>query len=823
MGKVDRGKGKPGQKLSWVYRNKKRLGQTKKAEKYSADQVQNRKGRIIIRNLSFKVTEEDIRKHYSKFGEIEEINLLTRPDGSLVGCGFIQFKRVEDASKAIFHTNKKEFLGRTITSDWSIPKSQFSKQMKEKVISTDEESKKPNAEEREDKDGIEDVVENDGKEDSEKVTICNEIANAEKKHKKTKTLTKEERREIKLKRRRKRARIIIRNLSFQATEEALKEHFSKYGNIEEIQILTKPDGRRIGCGFVQFELVQSAAKAIHYANLKPLMGRSVIVDWAVPKNKFGKEIKKENNAETVEIKEEDDVKDEDNASKRDKNNDIEIPENGVEKSNETSSHEDVSDEETDSSIREEDESEQEVDEDNDEDEKKLSIKKEENIEEDEAEEENKPARPRIISNDVNEGKTVFLKNVPFSAKNEDLKQCMEQFGPVYYALVCMDPLTEHSKGTAFVKFQNIEDAEKCLAAGTELKLHDQILDPHRALNRNDVQDKKSLKDKKVTDSRNLYLVKEGAILAGSPAANGVSASDMAKRLQMEQWKSQMLRNLNMFVSRVRLVIHNLPATLDDTKLRQIMKNHAGPKAIIKEARVMRDLRNVDANGVGKSKEFGFVTFTNHEDALKALRSINNNPNVFSPNKRPIVAFSIENRVMVNAKNKRIENSRAKNPLWSANKPTTKGNETSGPKSKKNILESNSGLKRKNGKLENDSNPKRAKGQKTENSEPITENSEEPSYSGTQSKPGQGKMRSKFNLKNQAAVHFQNLKKEKKKVKSAKKKQMKKKEQQLSRKEPKPKQGARKVNKEDANFDKLVNKYKSKLTVVPQTKSKWYET
>lgn len=47
---------------------------------------------------------------------------------------------------------------------------------------------------------------------------------------------------------------------------------------------------------------------------------------------------------------------------------------------------------------------------------------------------------------------------------------------------------------------------------------------------------------------------------------------------------------------------------------------------------MRDLKNVDATGKGKSKEYGFVTFTSHEDALKALRSINNNPNIFSKHK-----------------------------------------------------------------------------------------------------------------------------------------------------------------------------------------------
>jgi len=62
----------------------------------------------------------------------------------------------------------------------------------------------------------------------------------------------------------------------------------------------------------------------------------------------------------------------------------------------------------------------------------------------------------------------------------------------------------------------------------------------------------------------------------------VSISDMEKRLKLEQWKSQMLRNLNMFVSRIRLVIHNLPPDLDDAKLRQLFKNHSGPKAVIKE-------------------------------------------------------------------------------------------------------------------------------------------------------------------------------------------------------------------------------------------------
>jgi nucleolar protein 4 len=47
---------------------------------------------------------------------------------------------------------------------------------------------------------------------------------------------------------------------------------------------------------------------------------------------------------------------------------------------------------------------------------------------------------------------------------------------------------------------------------------------------------------------------------------------------------------------------------------------------------MRNLKKVDLKGQAISKEYGFITFKQHEDALKALRAINNNPNIFNANK-----------------------------------------------------------------------------------------------------------------------------------------------------------------------------------------------
>lgn len=76
---------------------------------------------------------------------------------------------------------------------------------------------------------------------------------------------------------------------------------------------------------------------------------------------------------------------------------------------------------------------------------------------------------------------------------------------------------------------------------------DEVLDPHPALSRDEMKTKQAEKEKKEDsgkDSRNLYLAREGLIMSGSKAADGVSASDMAKRHELEQVKTQVLKNLN---------------------------------------------------------------------------------------------------------------------------------------------------------------------------------------------------------------------------------------------------------------------------------------
>ena len=57
-------------------------------------------------------------------------------------------------------------------------------------------------------------------------------------------------------------------------------------------------------------------------------------------------------------------------------------------------------------------------------------------------------------------------------------------------------------------------------------------------------------------------------------------------------------------------------------------------------------------GIQKHKGIGFVEFNTHEEAMTALRAMNNNPEVFSKQKRPIVEFAVEDARAVKKLEKR---------------------------------------------------------------------------------------------------------------------------------------------------------------------------
>ncbi|KAK2725690.1 hypothetical protein QYM36_000253 [Artemia franciscana] len=570
---------------------------------------------------------------------------------------------------------------------------------------------------------------------------------------------------------------------FKATENEVKKYFSQFGKVLDVNLLKKDDGRLKGCCFIQFEKTMEANKALMNANAKEFKGRLIAVDWALPKARY-LEGKAENTEDTTEAANDTtEITSEDRLNNLNSNASDES-DSAIESCNDSQEND------ADTALEEEDENDDNFDDNPDDD---------DDDSEGERRWEGEKHKQAHQPSDVQEGKTVFLSNLPLDIEEDALKQEMESFGKVIYALVCLDKLLERPKGTGFVKYQTTESAQACIEAGKNKSI---VLDGRQinavlAMSKEYIVNKGQDAKKKGKDKRNLYLAREGTIRMGTSAAQNVSKSDMDKRSQLNRLKRQLLSNLHMVVSPVRLCINNLPLSLDDNGLEKLIKKY-GPKAArITEARVMKDLKSVDSKGKRLSKGYGFVSFVRHEDALETLRRINNNPEVFSINKRPIVEFSVENMKALRARERRLERS----------KEVLEAKETGTP----------TGRKGKKRKIDLQHTPVSDKKEKDKD------------YVGALSDPKDKKLFTHIGPKNRHdkkknRISRNSLKKNRRQKKQAIKSSDAQEPVAKKAKKEKEKKTPKKMIPDNSQFNSLVQSYKAKLSAVPNSsRQKWFET
>ncbi len=78
-------------------------------------------------------------------------------------------------------------------------------------------------------------------------------------------------------------KLYVGGLSYDTTEDSLKEAFSKAGKVESVVIITdKMSGRSKGFGFIEMSSEDEAKKAIEMWNGKELDGRNLTVNEARP-------------------------------------------------------------------------------------------------------------------------------------------------------------------------------------------------------------------------------------------------------------------------------------------------------------------------------------------------------------------------------------------------------------------------------------------------------------------------------------------------------------------------------------------------------------
>jgi nucleolar protein 4 len=478
---------------------------------------------------------------------------------------------------------------------------------------------------------------------------------------------------------------ISKKLSLKNAEKHLRDTFEKIGKINNIRIPRSKDNKseHAGYGFIEFHKEKHAARAVEQYHSKT---HKLRCSFKMSREDYLNQ-KKEKKQKLAQKQEED-------------SEDENFEDVGTNKEN--TEEEEV--EQTPGELLETYSSEDDDNEDN------LNEEESDDETEKQDDEENQEKQKRRYEDDLK--RTIFIKNLPYDVDKENIREIFEEkYGPVQYVAPVPNRETGLSNGTAFLKFK-FNDAMRKLLQDVELSsklaaIEQQNQDKRNKVNvirpgevegleidgrkmiiskaiskeeAEDVNRRKKQERIKEQDKRNLYLMMEGYISKDSEVAKTIPEKHMQKIEANYQAKKKKLENPIFHISKTRLAVQNLPKTMNEAQLKELFLKYAAQETEhgtphIKQCKIVKEkdpnLRTVELG----SKGYGFVEFTKHEHALRALREINNNPYIFKDepgaekrkrkrkgeveinnNRRLIVEFAIENTMKLHKLKQHMANS-----------------------------------------------------------------------------------------------------------------------------------------------------------------------
>ena len=197
-------------------------------QQLNANSNVNAQTEVIVSNLPFNATENDIKKHFKICKSILSVKIMMGADGRPRGKAFVKFETEEDMKKAIT-LNESQINGRQIWVEQTRPRENNG------FAAGQDRNARP--------------AEGNGQ--------ITESQN-----------------------------IIVRNLPFTVDEDNLKSEFAHCGDIKGVRIMKNEEGRSKGFGFVDFSSVDSARNAIKKSG-SSIQGRQVNIEFSLPRGPGG--------------------------------------------------------------------------------------------------------------------------------------------------------------------------------------------------------------------------------------------------------------------------------------------------------------------------------------------------------------------------------------------------------------------------------------------------------------------------------------------------------------------------------------------------------
>ncbi|KAJ4232083.1 RNA recognition motif-containing protein [Fusarium solani] len=381
-------------------------------------------------------------------------------------------------------------------------------------------------------------------------------------------------------------KLIIRNLPWSIkTSEQLSNLFRSFGKIKFAD-LPQSKGKLKGFGFVTIRGKKNAEKALEAINGKEIDGRTLAVDWAVDKETWAQQQPAEEESDNKEEEEKDEEDDEDEAESADEDED----EDGGAK---TENRDDQLNADLENFFKNHMENLEEEDSEEDED---------EDEEDDLEEEDDSEKAPKRTTDNTS---TLFIRNLPFTTTDEQLKGFFGHFGKVRYARVVMDKVTEKPAGTGFVCFFDVEDAKNCIkgaprptkavTANKNSILQDESADPDgkytldgrllqvaQAVNKEEASTlaDSALAKRNQKDKRRLFLLTEGNIDRNSSIFNLLTEPEIRMRQASAAQRKKLVQgNPSLHISLTRLALRNIPRNIGSKELKELAR-----KAVVEFAK-----------------------------------------------------------------------------------------------------------------------------------------------------------------------------------------------------------------------------------------------
>ncbi|CZS90895.1 probable ribosomal processing [Rhynchosporium agropyri] len=551
---------------------------------------------LFVRSLPAIATSDALTSLFSESYPLKHATVVLDPETKQSkGYGFVTLADAEDAQRALDEFNGKAFMGRKMKIEIAQPRSR--------------EMSKGGG------DAADGIV-------RRKSTISAEAAAIKKA------------RLDQMAEDKKPPKLIIRNLPWSVnTPEKLADMFKGFGKVK-FSVLPKNKDTQAGFGFITMRGKKNAEKALATVNGTLVDGRMVAVDWAVDKTVWETQNKSSK---------EDGSGDEDDGGVELAEKEKKPAKKAVQKkpAEEYEGEDDVANffknfgDQLESEDEDDEEPEQISDDDRDNSGSDTDVKTEDEVEtwedsaEDESEEEViEDRRKKVLITD--NSTTLFVRNLPFTTLDADLKEHFTQFGPVRYARVVMDRQTDRPKGTGFVCFYNIHDADSCFRNApkqqvtganslptktTHSVLQNESADTSglytidgRTLQVSKAVEKETavkltengttFRDERDKDKRKLYLLSEGTVASGTPLYAALAPSEIKMRQDSAMQRKKLIQNNpTLHLSLTRLSLRNLPKNMTSKDLKALAREAVvGFATDVKEGRRSQLSKEEEARG-----------------------------------------------------------------------------------------------------------------------------------------------------------------------------------------------------------------------------------